>query len=145
MIGVNIGQQSFELRHPGGTATTYARYNILASGTKDVPSYERRQKRKLRSFPSLMTPCCIILFSVRFWGLDRTSWQKLTICNDKYFLLNLISYQEVNDRLSSTGFSKRQTWNLSKILHRRIFILKILQRQFHLISTVLVRKNTKNE
>ena len=107
MIGVNIGQQSFELRHPGGTATTYARYNILASGTKDVPSYERRQKRKLRSFPSLMTPCCIILFSVRFGGLDRTFRQKLTICNDKYFLLNLISYQEVNDRLSSTGISKR--------------------------------------
>ena len=38
VIGVNIGQQSFELRHPGGTATTYARYNILASGTKDMPS-----------------------------------------------------------------------------------------------------------
>ena len=38
-----------------------------------------------------------------------------------------------------------QTWNLSKILHRRIFRLKILHRQFHLISTVLVRKNTKNE
>ena len=38
-----------------------------------------------------------------------------------------------------------QTWNLSKILHRRIFWLKILHRQFHLISTVLVRKNTKNE
>ena len=38
-----------------------------------------------------------------------------------------------------------ETWNLSKILHRRIFRLKILQRQFHLILTVLVRKNTKNE
>ena len=36
-----------------------------------------------------------------------------------------------------------QTWNLSKILHRRIFRLKILHGQFHLISTVLVRKNTK--
>ena len=35
--------------------------------------------------------------------------------------------------------------NLSKILHRRIFRLKILHRQFHLISTVLVRKNTKDE
>ena len=31
-----------------------------------------------------------------------------------------------------------QTWNLSKILHRRIFRLKILNRQFHLISTVSV-------
>ena len=40
---------------------------------------------------------------------------------------------------------KVQTWNLSKILHRRIFKLKILHRQFHLISTVLVRKKTKNE
>ena len=37
-----------------------------------------------------------------------------------------------------------QTWNLSKILHRWIFGLKILHHQFHLISTVLVRKNTKN-
>ena len=34
---------------------------------------------------------------------------------------------------------------MSKILHRQIFRLKILHRQFHLISTVLVRKNTKNE
>ena len=38
-----------------------------------------------------------------------------------------------------------QTWKLSKNLHRRIFGLKILHHQFHLISTVLVRKNTKNE
>jgi len=36
-----------------------------------------------------------------------------------------------------------QTWNMSKILHRRIFRLKILHHQFHLILTVLVRKNTK--
>ena len=36
-----------------------------------------------------------------------------------------------------------QTWNLLKILHRRIFRLKILHCQFHLISTVLVRNNTK--
>ena len=38
-----------------------------------------------------------------------------------------------------------QTWNLSKNLHRRIFRLQILHRQFHLILTVLVRENTKNE
>ena len=38
-----------------------------------------------------------------------------------------------------------QTWNLSKNLHRQIFRLKILHRQFHLILTILVRKNTKNE
>ena len=36
-----------------------------------------------------------------------------------------------------------QTWNLSKNLHRLIFRLKILHRQFHLILTVLVRKNKK--
>ena len=42
-------------------------------------------------------------------------------------------------------FPKWQTWNLSKNLHRRIFRLKILHRQFHLILTVLVRNNTKNE
>ena len=37
---------------------------------------------------------------------------------------------------------RMQTWNLSKKLHRQIFELKILQHQFHLISTALVRKNT---
>ena len=36
-----------------------------------------------------------------------------------------------------------QTWNLSKNVHRRIFRLKILRRQFHLISTVLVGKKQK--
>ena len=41
--------------------------------------------------------------------------------------------------------SEDQTWNLSKNLHRRISRIKILHRQFHLISTVLVGKNTKNE
>ena len=34
---------------------------------------------------------------------------------------------------------------MSKISHCRIFRLKILHRQFHLILTVLVRKNTKKE
>ena len=37
------------------------------------------------------------------------------------------------------------TWNLSKNLHRRIFRLKILHRQFQLISTVFVGKYTKNK
>ena len=36
-----------------------------------------------------------------------------------------------------------QTGNLSKILRRRIFRLKILHRQFHLILTVLVGKKHK--
>ena len=53
----------------------------------------------------------------------------------------LMLYQTWN----RTSVYFRQTWNLSKILHRRIFRLKILHRQFHLILTVLVRKNTKNE
>ena len=34
---------------------------------------------------------------------------------------------------------------VKKNLHRRIFRLKILHRQFHLISRVLVRKNTTSE
>ena len=40
-------------------------------------------------------------------------------------------------------FHWHQTWNLSKILHRRICRLKNLHRQFHLILTVLVRKKHK--
>ena len=36
-----------------------------------------------------------------------------------------------------------QTWNLSKNLHRQILRLKILHRQFHLISTVLMGKKHK--
>ena len=36
-----------------------------------------------------------------------------------------------------------QTWNLSKILHRRNFRLKLLHRQFQLISTVWVIKTQK--
>ena len=34
---------------------------------------------------------------------------------------------------------------LAKNLHCQIFRLKILRRQFHQISTILVSKNTKNE
>ena len=37
----------------------------------------------------------------------------------------------------------RQTWNLSKILHRQNFRPKLLHRQFQLISTVLVIKTQK--
>ena len=55
-------------------------------------------------------------------------------------------HQTPKQNLTQSNFATQiQTWNLSKILHRRIFRLKILHRQFHLISTVLVRKNTKNE
>ena len=52
----------------------------------------------------------------------------------------------LNEQLFTTiPATVAQTWNLSKILHRRIFRPNILHRQFHLISTLLVRKNTKNE
>ena len=37
----------------------------------------------------------------------------------------------------------QQTWDLSKILHRRNFRLKLLHRQCHLISKVLVIKKFK--
>ena len=51
-----------------------------------------------------------------------------------------------NDQIIQVSTSSWQTWNLSKKLHRRILRLKILHRQFHLISTVLVGKKTqKNE
>ena len=43
----------------------------------------------------------------------------------------------------NTIWDSGQTWNLSKILHGRIFRLIILHRQFHLISTVI--KTQKHE
>ena len=46
-------------------------------------------------------------------------------------------------RKPAQGTRWSHTSNLSKILHRRIFRLKILHRPFHLISTVLVRKTQK--
>ena len=55
-------------------------------------------------------------------------------CFEEVTKLNLGQYSEA-----------RQKWNLSKNLLHQIFRLKILHRQFHLIWTVLVRKNTKNE
>ena len=55
-------------------------------------------------------------------------------------------FNKLNQQVVSFALRIMQTWNLSKILHRRIFRLKILYRQFHLILTVLVeKKNTKNE
>ena len=65
-----------------------------------------------------------------FWWYCESDFDR-TFSSPKYFAQKCITWN--------------QTWNLSKILHRRIFRLKILHRQFHLISTVLVRKNTKNE
>ena len=45
--------------------------------------------------------------------------------------------------VSYSATNALQTWNLSKNLHRWIFRLRILHRQFYLISTVLVRKKHK--
>ena len=58
-----------------------------------------------------------------------------------------MSYEQdsISVKISHIPKEQDQTWNLSKILHRRIFRLKIIHRQFHLISTVLIRKITKNE
>ena len=52
---------------------------------------------------------------------------------------------KVQSRPSVNYAKDWQTWNLLKILHRWIFRPKILHRQFHLISTVLVIKPPKNE
>ena len=49
---------------------------------------------------------------------------------------------DMTDIYMTNTIGMTQTWNLSKILHRRIFRIKILHRQLHLILTVLVRKNT---
>ena len=59
------------------------------------------------------------------------------------FILNLGIHLRVLSWALPPWGPYTQTWNLSKILHRRIFRLKILHRQFHLISTVLVRKKTQ--
>ena len=67
----------------------------------------------------------------------RAYGKMLVICKE-----NKIHFKELS---VIEQWGRVQTWNLSKILHRRIFRLKILHCQFHLISTVLVRKNTKNE
>ena len=80
------------------------------------------------------------IFISKMEGLPPTSDTKMI---DYWLILcQLVPFTEV---VLQTAMEYFQTWNLSKILHRRIFRLKILHRQFHLISTVLVRKNTKNE
>ena len=70
-----------------------------------------------------------------------TEWQAMCIV---FCVSVLITFFYCNMLYCLTSYYI-QTWNLSKILHRQIFRLKFLHRQFHLISTVLVRKNTKNE
>ena len=65
----------------------------------------------------------------------------------KLFARNSLSMKGATDCGSEVSRSDQQpniqTWNLSKNLHRWIFRLKILHRQFYLISTVLVRKKHK--
>ena len=80
------------------------------------------------------------LSNCRFWG--STTLFSL----EKGFKKCNMSYEQdsISVKISHMPKEQDQTLNLSKILHRRIFRLKILHRQFHL-STVLRRKNTKNE
>ena len=79
-----------------------------------------------------------------FDRLRPSQWdlrQNMFLFQDNIFhLLNLVNYI-----FDGPWLCYVQTWNLSKILHRWIFRLKILQGQFHLIVTVLIRKTTKNE
>ena len=56
---------------------------------------------------------------------------------------NCLNNLDLHLQSITIGDSCTQTWNLSKNLHRWIFTLKILHRQFYLISTVLVRKKHK--
>ena len=76
-------------------------------------------------------------------GCNLSEWTFTTCCLQLAFVTR--AYQEKSS--SSYSFcccgDDMQTWNLSKNLHRRIFRLKILHRQFYLISTVLVRKKHK--
>ena len=63
---------------------------------------------------------------------------KLTVDIDKY-VSNNSPYHRVS--LSNPSQVSSQTWDLSKILHCRILRPKLLHRQFHIISTVLVIKH----
>ena len=82
-----------------------------------------------------------------FWAYH---WNLYEDCTDKFS--NTQNFCSLRTTLVSDNNTNRcsllkqaQTGNLSKNLHHRIFGLKILHHQFHLILTVLVRKNTKNE
>ena len=50
-----------------------------------------------------------------------------------YEIIALNYIKSILTDFSASRQDKRQNWNLSKILHRWIFRLKILHRQFHLI------------
>ena len=74
------------------------------------------------------------------WPLMSTSWWWILECpEDACDLLHQV--------LGAHGHHPKeaQTWDLSKILHCRIFRPKILQSQFCLISSVLVIKTQRNE
>ena len=74
---------------------------------------------------------CIYLFDNFF---DQSKWMVRLVRAEKMVLSGLVFAKKI---------TRMQTWNLSKILHRRIFRLKILHRQFHIHSTVLVGKKHK--
>ena len=81
----------------------------------------------------------LTVFCILRWILH---YSQKNNCND-----NCNNFSDYNDIVAPLDklIIITQTWNLSIILHRRIFRLKILHRQFHQISKVLVRKNTKDE
>ena len=96
----------------------------------------------------LLTPLYTIMV-VQLLTINEINTGGITFtCTHIYSILCTLYIQLQNHSLKQAFmllFSSFQTWNLSKILHSRIFRKKILHRQFHLILTVLVRKNTKNE
>ena len=74
------------------------------------------------------------------WPLMSTSWWWILECpEDACGLLHQVLGAHDHHP------KEAQTWDLSKILHCRIFRPKILHSQSHLISTVLEIKHSKNE
>ena len=129
---------------------------------KSIITFTFRSDRNGRASSFVNSECCPQRFPrsccrCHSWLLRKVNHQKNISLLIIYNLNNVTpvehhsKYQLHHSSLkrSTPSFCKhclqRQTWNLSKNLHRRILRLKILHRQFNLISTVLVRKNTKNE
>ena len=120
--------------HGGGVFPIY--YNITMGGGPNLYYVIYGRPLTLHFYPPLFSPHLLGVGDAQLFSVPR-----------------FCEVQRPSDRLSEVllfwviiiSWGVMQTWNLSKILHRRIFRLKILHRQFHLILTVLVRKNTKNE
>ena len=82
-----------------------------------------------------------MMFLVISWWV----WLELGNCMTHWGSQNFAEQAKIIQESHPSSPPPCQTWNLSKILYRRIFRPKILHRQFHLISTVLVIKTQKNE